>query len=640
MALVKTTTLAGRSKTLAVQAESAPEPPPAKRQAARAPASRRENASERIGSAAAELSSGLTEAAGAVDELRSALAEIAAGAEEAAGAAHESLAAITAMTGAFAQSREQAELSRQRADALELLLTESGAAINASVKAVMGNARRQVASTQTAAALEAQAERIGEITASVADLADQTNLLALNAAIEATRVGDHGRGFAVVADEVRALAEVAERRSRDIAAAAASVAEGVRDVGESLRRSAADAEAEAEAGAGAIAKLDLVRIEMARLGEDSQAILIAAVEAVGAANEARRGAESIASAAEEQSAAAAEAQRAVQQQGQALDESETAAQSLAALTERLVNGDQADKVAEQASAAAEQLSAAIQELAGAAGEIQIALDQINRGAHAQAAATQQASTAMAEIEKAAELSAANAAANSQRIGLMQGQLQEGRAAVTRLVGGVATANDSANSVLQRIETLEAEMAAIKKFVDGLALIAVQTTMLATSGAVEAARAGEVGEGFALVSADIRTLARNSAANAEAVSDLVAGIAAQLNKVRREVDQALAVGELEIDRNRAIEERLALVERDAASLRKGADEIAKGAAAITAASSQVLTGVNQIAVAAEEASAAAAQAAIAARQQSQAAEDLAAAVEEIALLANELQTAKV
>ena len=37
----------------------------------------------------------------------------------------------------------------------------------------------------------------------------------------------------------------------------------------------------------------------------------------------------------------------------------------------------------------------------------------------------------------------------------------------------------------------------------IALVAVQTTMLAVSGSVEAARAGELGEGFALVSTDIR-----------------------------------------------------------------------------------------------------------------------------------------
>jgi methyl-accepting chemotaxis protein len=639
MALVKTTRLAGRAKGRPQDlVEAAPEPVASKRPIARKVTGRRQTASERIGAATLELSSGLTEAASAVEELRRALAQIATGAEEAAGAAHESLAAVGAVTSSFGAARERAETSRQRAEALQGLLSEFGVAIGASVNAVTANARRQLASVETVKALESQVARIGEITASVADLADQTNLLALNAAIEAARAGDEGRGFAVVADEVRALAETSEKRSLDIKVSAERVAGVVRDVAERLRKSAASAEHEATGGERISRGLEAIRAEMGRLSEDSQLILIAAVEAVGAANEARKGAESVSSAAEEQASAAAEAQRAVQQQAQSLDQSQTASEALAELAEALSKGEGGAEVAEDTAAMAEELSATIQELSGAAGEILVAIDQISRGAQLQASATQQAGSAMTQIERAASLSSANGVANSERASAMRDLLKENQTAIGVLVAGVSAAATESASVLDLVETLEVEIGVIGKLVDGLSLIAVQTTMLATSGAVEAARAGDVGRGFAVVSGDIRTLARDAGANADTVKELVATINAQIGKVRREVDQTLVVTELEVDRNRSIEERLALVTAEAEALRVGSDEIAKSAEAILSASSQVLVGVTQIAAAAEEASSAAFQAATAARQQSQGSEDLAAAIEEIALLAGELQQA--
>lgn len=61
--------------------------------------------------------------------------------------------------------------------------------------------------TQTAAELNTQVEKVTDILQIIRSIAEQTNLLALNAAIEAARAGDNGRGFAVVADEVRNLAE-------------------------------------------------------------------------------------------------------------------------------------------------------------------------------------------------------------------------------------------------------------------------------------------------------------------------------------------------------------------------------------------------------------------------------------------------
>lgn len=639
MPLVKKSTLAARSTQRRVPADQPPQATAApKRQTSGRATSRRETVAERMAAASLELAGGIAEAASAVEELRRGLGLIASGAEEAAGAAHESLATVVAMAGAFEQARDMAETSRQRTESLQLQLAQSGEAIDASVRAVAANAGRQLATVQRIEALEGHVARIGEITRSVADIADQTNLLALNAAIEAARAGEDGRGFAVVADEVRALAETAEKRSHGIQELADGISTSVRDVADRLRQAATVAGTEAAAAAKLGETLATIRADMAALGEESQKILIAAVEALGAATETRRSAESVSSAAEEQASATAEAQRSLQQQSQSLEQSQTASAALARMTEMLESGAAGAAGSGEAAAAAEQLSATVQELSGAAGEILVAIDQINRGAQIQAAATQQASAAMAQIEKAAQQSSARAAANAARTGDIRALLEGGRHAVGALAKGVTAAVAESAAVQEIIETLEDQVAGIGRIVDGLGLVAVQTTMLATSGAVEAARAGDGGRGFAVVSGDIRTLARDAATNAEAVKALVTAIIVQIGKVRRDVEQASALAEAELEKNRAIEARLDVIMDEVQSLRSGSEDIAKGAKDVLASSAQVTAGVRQIAAAAEEASQAAGQAASAARQQSQGAEDLAAAIEEIALLASELQRA--
>jgi methyl-accepting chemotaxis protein len=478
---------------------------------------------------------------------------------------------------------------------------------------------------------------IGEITRVVGDISDQTNLLALNAAIEAARAGENGRGFAVVADEVRALAGASEKSAHDIQDLAEVIVGEVRSVAERIRMAAETASSEAQSGRGIVAALDKIRSDIALLAEGSQSILVAAVEAEAAIREAQRGAEQVASAAEEQAAAAAEAQRAVQQQSTALDQSQQTAQALAVLADNLQADTAGSANAEQVGSAAEELSAAIQELSGAAGEIMTAVDQISRGAQMQAAATQQANAAMGQIEQATSASRDIADASVRRIHALASTLQENRSATMRLAAGVQEGLKGTRVVIDMMGGLDESGRRIEKIVDSIALVAVQTNMLAVSGSIEAARTGEAGRGFAIVSGDIRNLARDASENADRIKDVIRQIRDQITIVRRDLEQSAVIAEAEVAKNTLTAERLGAVAADIEAIRQGSDAILAGTETILTAIREVRLGTQQIAAVAEQAGSAAAQAASAARQQARGAEDLAAAIEEIASLADELQT---
>ena len=599
------------------------------------PAGRNQKIEERIAVASEQLASGIAEAASAAEELRRAMEQISSGAEEAAAAAQQTLAVASATSLTLVQARERADQARGRTEALQVLLTESSNQIGTWANNIKYNGERQVGSVAIIEKLSQQAASIGDVTKTVGHVSDQTNLLALNAAIEAARAGDHGRGFAVVADEVRALAETSEKNAKDAQSLAVQIQEEVKSVASLIKTAAEAASTEVEKSQTVILALSELRKEIVALSEDSQTIAKVALEAERASREAQKGAEIISSAAEEQAAASAEALRSVEQQSTALDECQSATQTVAALAST-IRTDSRGKSADQLASAAEQLSATVQEISGSASQIMVAVEQISKGAQQQAAATQQADAAMNQIEKTAVQARQNAAKSLDLAKQGVTILAEVSKTVSGLSTGVARSLETTRQSLALMVGLEMASRSVDKMVDGIGMVSIQTNMLAVSGSVEAARAGDLGKGFAVVSKDIRNLARDSGENASRIKETIRAIQDQIALVRKDLEQIVVVAETEGQRNNVVLTNLGVVETDMDKLAVGNREILTGAESILSSLKEGARGVQQVAAAAEEAGSAAAEASAAAKQQARGAEDLAAAIEEIASLAEDIQ----
>ena len=171
---------------------------------------------------------------------------------------------------------------------------------------------------------------------------------------------------------------------------------------------------------------------------------------------------------------------------------------------------------------------------------------------------------------------------------------------------------------------------------GIVMVSIQTNMLAVNGSVEAARAGEFGKGFAVVSTDIRSLARDSGENAARIKDTVVAIQSQIAAVRRELEGTIVGAEVEKQKTDAVLASFEVVQKDLAQIGEGNSQISASAETILTSMKDVADSARQVASVAEEAASASTEAAAAAKQQARGAEDLAAAIEEIASLAETIQ----
>ena len=140
-----------------------------------------------------------------------------------ASSASQTAASITETSTTAEELKQTAHMSRQKAESVSASAQAAVQTSKTGQRAVeetmegMNQVRQQMETiAEGIMRLSEQSQAIGEIVASVNDLAEQSNLLAVNAAIEAARAGEQGKGFTVVAEEVRNLAEQSKQATAQV----------------------------------------------------------------------------------------------------------------------------------------------------------------------------------------------------------------------------------------------------------------------------------------------------------------------------------------------------------------------------------------------------------------------------------------
>ena len=489
--------------------------------------------SESIAGIATNILDNAQESVSAIEQLKSSMEQIATAAEENSGASEQALKNVKGINSNIGRMSNNIDTVINSTIATGDTIMSAVEMINGSVERMTGSVGIAKSSSTKSEELKASSQNIGEAVGFIAKIADQTNLLALNAAIEASRAKEHGKGFAVVADETRALAGESEKNAEFISELVNKIQGSIDSIIKNITNTTeiigttGETSSELSIKMEELTKIAVYSVEAAKSVASVTQKLGSFVASVN------EGSNDIADASSRIALSVEKTLNGIELQSAALAQTEGDIKELSTLAEEL-------KFSTDTAKSAEDIATSADSIGGSMEEIQVALEQVT--------------TALNEIESSSHSTNKNALSNKENIeggiaaardidklieiarrnfDLLKVSFGNVKSSMVSINNEVSNSMNEGKGASDELVVIVKETKNVDKTVGNISNSIIQLNMLAISGSIEAARAGDFGKGFAVVSADIRNLAKDSESNTEKINDTIEGMNAEISMVQKD-----------------------------------------------------------------------------------------------------------
>ncbi|UCD23250.1 MAG: methyl-accepting chemotaxis protein [Gemmatimonadota bacterium] len=276
--------------------------------------------SERMASAAEDLSAISEQLAATAGDVSTAMEQVSSGAQRQVAGLGESRSAAETL---HAATEDAGHVSGRVADLgaeIHRLAETYGSDIEAAGNTLveLGNLVQQTA--KQVEELDELSEPIYEFIDLIKQISSQTNLLALNAAIEAARAGERGVGFSVVAEEVRQLADTSAQAAERVSGTIKTIRDHVSAMAETMAAGRSQARGVGKVSQGAAEALRQIVTTVREIETESRRVSGQAAENLTAVENISRALKSASEAAQSHASSSEEVAAAAQEQGASTEE--------------------------------------------------------------------------------------------------------------------------------------------------------------------------------------------------------------------------------------------------------------------------------------------------------------------------------